>query len=139
MITIRQEQINEATEWEQRLAEGGCNLNDALFMCMASGAPISVYMRQMFDQAISRYNDGEFDDLAEAFGIAMSKRSKQAIQKWDLQRKVYTVVELYGEQGFAKTNPSHYDNTAFHKAAEAFNKSPSHIYDRYREACKQLR
>ena len=137
-MNITQQQIEQSREWEQRFAEGKCNLNEALYMCMASGAPISTYMRQQYDKAVSDYCEGKHKDLAEAFGIEMKQGAKRAMKTLDLQRKVAVVVEIYSEQGFPKTNPSHYDGTAFHKAADVLHKSPSHVYDLYREAQKQL-
>ncbi len=135
-MKITDEQIRNSQEWELRLAEGKCNLNDALYMCMASGAPISAYMLQQYSQAINSYCDGQFDDLADAFGIAMSKSSKKAMKKIDIQRKIMVIVNAFADKGFPKTNPSHFEQTAFHKAGDLINKSPSHTYDQYLEAIK---
>lgn len=138
-MKITDEQIRSSQEWELRLAEGKCNLNEALYMCMASGAPISKYMLERYDQAINEYVQGKYDDLAEPFGIEMTQHSKKAMKKIDSQRKVIDLVDLFSEQGFSKTNPNSYSDTAFHKAAEVLNKSPSHIYDLYGEGKKDMK
>jgi len=138
-MKITDEQIRNSQEWELRLAEGKCNLNEALYMCMASGAPISKYMLERYDQAINEYVQGKYDDLATPLGIEMTQRSKQAMKRIDSQHKVIVLVDLFSEQGFSKTNPISYSDTAFHKAAEVLNKSPSHIYDLYGEGKKNMK
>jgi hypothetical protein len=132
-------QIKNSQYWELLLAEGKCNLNEALYMCMKSGEPISKYMIDQFDNAITGYCRGQYDDLAEAFGIAMTKRAKQSMAAIDSQRTTIVVVDLFHEQGFSKNNPNHYQDTAFHKAAEAIAKSPSRVYELYQQGKKDLK
>lgn len=136
---MNESQAKTSRYWELLLADGKCNLNEALYMCMASGEPVSKFMMEQFDKAVTDYCHGKYDDLAEAFGIAMTKRAKQAMNAIDLQHKVIVVVDLFAEQGFNKNNPNHYSETAFHKAAEVINKSPSHTYDLYQSGKKDLK
>lgn len=131
MNTVTQEQIDQAKIWEKKLAEGGCNLNDALYMCMASGAPISANMLQRYDAAINSYTRGEYEDLAEAFGFAQSKRQKNVMLKYLKKLKVKDLVDFYSELDFKKIDPAHFEGTAFEKAGKDLGLSPTRVYDIY--------
>ena len=130
-ITVSADRIAERDDWERRYKANGCNLNEALFMCMCSGAPMTDFMISKFEEAISEYSAGKYEDLAEAFGIKESKRDKQATKKREFFYTTRNVVDYFSENGFNKTDPSQYDNTAFHKAGKALNKAPSTLFKTY--------
>ena len=130
-IIVSAEQLAIRDEWELRYKRKGCNLNEAFFMCMTSGAPMSDFMINEYDAAISDYSAGKYDDLAEAFGISESKREKQVTKKMEETHTTRNIVNYFSELGFSKTNPSSYDDTAFHKAGKLLNKAPSTLFKIY--------
>jgi hypothetical protein len=132
-ITVGPDQIRMRDEWELKLKQDVCNLSDALFMCMSSGAPMTPYLIYRFEAAIDAYQDGEVSDLAEPFGIAMAKREKNAMERLTWVSHVRFHVDSFHEQGRPKNNPSQYEDTAFHAAAKLLNRSPTQIYDTYYE------
>ena len=81
MLEVTDAQIAERDLWEQKLKLGECSLGDALFMCMASGAPASPYLIARIEGALEGYKAGAFSDLAEPFGLAMGKREKNAMAR----------------------------------------------------------
>lgn len=132
-ITVLPEQIRMRDEWELKLKQGACNLSDALFMCMSSGAPMTPYLIERFEATIHAYQYGEVADLAESFGIAMCKREKNAMERQTWVSHVRFHVDSFHAQGKPKTNPSQYEGTAFHAAADLLHRSPTQIYDTYYE------
>lgn len=132
-ITVVPDQIRMRDEWELKLKQGVCNLSDAFFMCMSSGAPMTPYLIERFEAAIHAYQYGEVADLAEPFGIAMPQREKRAMERLTWVSHVRFHVDSFHEQGKSKNNPSQYEDTAFHAAAALLHRSPTQIYDTYYE------
>lgn len=130
-LIITDEQIAIRDEWELRLKQNKCNLSDALFMCMSSGAPLTPYLLERFEGVVHAYQSGEIADLAEGFGIAMRKREKNAMERKTKVSNVRFHVDAYHEQGFSKNSPENYDDTAFHQTAKLLKMSTSQIFDLY--------
>ena len=130
-IIVSAEKVAIRDEWERSYKLKKCNLNEALFMCMDSGAPMSHFMINEFDTAISDYSAGKYEDLAEAFGIKESNRERQVTKKWLAKLSVRDLVDYFHELGHVKTDPSSYDDTAFHKAGKVLNKAPSTLFKVY--------
>ena len=130
-ITVTTEQVAERDRWERLLIEGQANLFDALIGMLATGAPATPYLLQRLTQAEIAYKDHDITDLAEAFGIAMGKREKNAMDRETWVSHVRFHVDAFHEQGFSKQDPGPFDNTAFHKAAALLHRSPSQIFDTY--------
>lgn len=110
---------------------GECSLNDAVYACLASGAPATPYILQRYEAAIRAYLKGEVADLAEPFGIAMTKRAKNAVKRLSWVSHVRFHVDAAHKQGFKLQDPSKYENTAFHTAARLLHRSPTHVFDTY--------
>lgn len=127
------EKIAQRDEWEGLLKRGDCTLDAALYMCMKSGAPFTEYLIGRYEAAIHAYQYGDVKDLAEPFGIAMGKREKNSMERETLVSHVRFHVDAFHGQGFPKQDPTYYDPTAFHKAGELLNKSPSQIFAIYYE------
>ena len=137
MIVVTDEQIAERDSWEQRLLSNECNLNVALFMCMASGAPITPYLLARYEGAIHDYQYGQTADLAEPFGIAISQRQRKAQARVTWLSHVKFHVDSYHGQGFPKTDPNYYEDTAFHKAATLLSRSVISLYEDYYDKRKR--
>lgn len=117
-------------DWKAHHLKGDISLADALhFYLQESGAP--SFLLAQYEQALQKYQDGEVSDLAEPFGIAMGKREKNAMDKETWVSHVRFHVDSFHEQGYAKQDPTSYDNTAFHKAGKLLHRSPSQIADTY--------
>ena len=138
MIVVTDEQIAERDSWEVRLQANKCSLNDALFMCMSSGAPISSYLLARYEAAIHEYQYGQATDLAQPFGLAITQKERkvQARATW-LSHLKFHVDSCY-DQGFSKQDPNHYENTAFEKAAALLNRSASSVFDDYYNKKKRV-
>src|SRR5690606_18653564 len=119
----------EAEQWRECFQDGRCELWSALAMAMLSGGPMPGFLVEAFEQAFSDYAQGKYDDLAEAFGVCMSKRSKQNLERVERQRKALYAVSFYAQQGMPLKNPSDFAGTAYHKAADALELSASYVYD----------
>lgn len=131
-ITITDEQLAERDRWEGLLMQGRCSLHEALFMCLASGAPASPYLVTRIEAAFLAYQYGGPDaDLAQEFGLAISQRERKAMDRMTWASHVRFHVDAFHEQGFSKQPPGSFDDTAFHKAAELLHRSPSQIFDTY--------
>ena len=130
-ITITAEQLKERAEWDQRLMREEITILDAIDICMALGVPASEYLRARFVGAVDAYQDRQIDDLAEAFGIGMTKRERNSENRKTLISHVRFHVDSFNEQGFSKAHPSYYDGAAFHEAARLLSLSPSYLYDLY--------
>jgi hypothetical protein len=133
MMTITQEQIDEASLWERKLAEGGCNLNDALYMIMSSGAPVPRYVLDRYEMAIDSYNNGECSDLADAFGFAHAKKTKNVMLKYLRRLHVKDLVDYYNELGHPLSTPikGSATSTAFDKVAEQLDLNAEHVIKEY--------
>jgi hypothetical protein len=131
MMTITDEQLEERRQWDLRLMRGECTLADCIDICMALGVPGSDYLRQRFNQALIEYSDGQCSDLAEPFGVAMGKREKNAWKRATWISHVRFMVDGEAEKGKPKTDPTYYEDTAFHSAAAMLGKSPHQIFDTY--------
>lgn len=138
--TIQQDQIDEAQKWERMLSEGACSLNDALYMCMASGAPISQYILDRYEAAITDYNEGVYEDLAEAFGIKQTRTQKNVLQKkWRKDLQIESLVEHYNKLGYPKSMPikGSEEKTAFDLVAEELDQNAQSIFKDYYAYQKQ--
>lgn len=131
MIQIAAEQLAERDKWERMLKLGQINLDDCLSMCMGLGVPMSDYIRQRYESAVDAYKDGKFEDLAEPFGIAMSKREKNAQTKATRISNVRFHVDAEHAKGLPKIDPSQYEATAFHAAGTLLDLSPSYVFEIY--------
>ena len=131
MILITEQQLQQRRQWDLKLMNGECTLADCIGMCMGLGVPASDYLRQRFEEAITSYSTGECADLAQPFGILMGKREKNSGERETWISHVKYMVDCEAEKGKPKTDPSHYDNTAFHSAGKILNKSPHQIFDTY--------
>ena len=56
-----------------------------------SGAPPELV--EAYYTAMTRYQDGNVDDLAEPFGLAMSQRQKNVMKKRIRDRQIFETVE----------------------------------------------
>lgn len=130
-LLITPEQLAERDLWESHLARGICSLHEALFMCLASGAPASPYLLARLEGAFYAYLDGENDDLADLFGLSMTKREKNAEKRATWVSHVRFHVDSFHDQGLSKQDPGYYAGTAFHAAAKLLHRSPSQIFDTY--------
>lgn len=123
---------SDRIDWQARFSQGQINLADAIFFYLQeSSAP--VFLIDSFHDACERYKGGEYSDLAEPFGLAMTKREKNREDRKTWVSHVRFHVDSFAEQGYPKIDPSHYDNTAFHKAGKLLCKSATQIYDTYYE------
>lgn len=129
-LLVTAEQLAERDLWERQLRLGACSLHDALFMCLASGAPASPFLIARLEGAFHAYQDGE-DDLAELFGLSMTKRQKNAQKRALWVSHVKFHVDSFHEQGLPKQDPSYYSDTAFHAAAKLLHRSPAQVFDTY--------
>lgn len=133
MIIVTKEQIEEARRWERMLYEGRCSLNDALFQCMASGAPISSNMLRQYESAITSYNKGQCTDLAESFGIAQTQSQKKVILKYLKRLKLKDLVDYYHELDYPLSRPIKGSDqmTAFDKVAIDLNLNAEYVVKEY--------
>lgn len=124
-IIITDDQLAERDRWERLLMEGKINLFDALHLMLKTGAPASTYLLDRLVQAEVAYNDGDFSDLAEAFGIALSRSEKRAMARETLRTQVKAIVTHFAEsEGYKLLNPNQHPGveSAFTKATEHLNK-----------------
>lgn len=121
----------QAKQWERRLMQGKCTIDDALSMCMALGVPVPPYVRESYERAWNTYRYEKKSDLAELLGVRITGRQQQVMETELLASHVRFLVDTFHGEGYPKTNPSNFDSTAFHKAAERVNKSPSYVFDLY--------
>jgi hypothetical protein len=130
-ITITVEQLEKRDRWEQMLMRGEVTLDDALAMQMGIGVPIGDYTRQRYASAVDACKNGDFKDLAEPFGIAMSKTNKNAEARHTRIANIRFHVDAEAEKGLPKTDPSQYPGTAFEAAGELLDMAPSYIFELY--------
>lgn len=117
-------------KWKEAYLRGDITLADALhFFLQEADAP--NFLLGAYEEAQQKYQDGEVSDLAEPFGIAMTKREKNAEDRKTWVSHVRFHVDAYADQGFPRTDPGKYDGTAFHKAGKLLSRSPSQIFDTY--------
>lgn len=124
-------------DWKAHYLKGDISFADALhFYLQESGAP--AFLLAGYEQALSEYQNGKggkimdkVKDLAEPFGIAMEQKEKKEMNQQTRLSHIRFHVDAFHEQGFAKRDPSKYDDTAFHKAGKLLHKSPSTIFDDY--------
>lgn len=117
-------------DWKKSYLQNDISFADALYFYLKeSGAP--NFLLAKYEQALSAYQDGEVSDLAEPFGVAMKKREKNAMERATWVSHVQFHVDAFNDLGFPKTDPTHYDDTAFHKAGELLKRKPSTIFDTY--------
>lgn len=131
-MNITAEQIAERDTWEQHLMQGRCTLEQALMMVLHIGAPASPYLVTRMEQAFMAYNDGDCDDLAEAFGCAENQRSKQRMVHETTRSNVKFHVQSFIEQGYPILNPNTnpHSESAFTKTANLLkNVSASTAFD----------
>ncbi|AUN94981.1 hypothetical protein [Pseudazoarcus pumilus] len=133
-ITIPDKIIAEAQRWELRYCQGQCSLFDAIWYHMHLGVPVPQLLFDAFSHAQMEYQEGKFSDLAEPFGVAMTKREKNRWKRVPDLSNIRFHVDGASQKGFPKTNPSYYENTAFHQVAELTGLSPQHIFDLYYKA-----
>ncbi len=131
MMTITDKQLEERHQLDLGLMCGKYTLTDCIDICMALGVPGSDYLRGRFLQALREYSDGQYSDLAEPFGVAMGKREKNAEKRATWISHVRFMVDAEAEKGKPKTDPTYYEDTAFHSAAAMLGKSPHQIFDTY--------
>lgn len=119
-------------DWKKAYLQADISFADALHgYLQESGAP--DFLLKKYEKALNMYQEGEVSDLAEPFGIAMKKREKNAMERATWVSHVKFHVDAFHEQGFPKTNPTYYDDTAFHKAGKLLCRSPSQIFDTYHD------
>lgn len=135
-MQITAEQLAERDAWELALKTGKCTLHEALFMCLSSGAPATPYLLERLERAFASYVRGDCADLAEPFGLSLSKREKNSVRSEVAKGHIRRLVEDFHARGFPLTNPEQYPNTvtAFHKAAELCDKAVSTVFDVWRKA-----
>lgn len=86
----------EKFDWLASFRKGHTNLVDAIgFYLAETAAPADL--RAAYEQALITYLDGDASDLAEPFGIALSKRQKNAVSKELNDRLIYETVEALAE------------------------------------------
>lgn len=79
-------------DWLASFRLGKMTLADALFFYLTeTGAHHDLL--SAYSKALSDYQDGEYSDLAEGFGIAMSQRQKNKIKKSISDREIRRLVE----------------------------------------------
>jgi hypothetical protein len=67
-------------DWLASFRKGDTNLAHAIgFFLKESRAPEDL--RTAYEWALIKYTDGEIDDLAEAFGIQMTKKEKMPYRR----------------------------------------------------------
>lgn len=131
-MVIAAEQVAERDRWERLLVEGKANLFDALIGMLSTGAPATPYLLQRLTQAEIAYKDHAIEDLAEAFGIAMSKSEKNAMNRQTILVNVRHVVDAMHEKGMRLAPPTYYEeNNAFCAVAGVLGCSATHLYDLY--------
>ena len=111
--------------WLQRFHEGKCGLADLIFFTMQSGAPANQQIFDLYAKALADYDAG--GDIEDLLGLNRVKGT--IVKKWELKSKITNLIE---DSKKPKTDPSYYDNTAFHEAGEIVHLSPSRVYDIYR-------
>ena len=119
------EQEIERDSWLRRFYEGKCGLADLIFFTMQSGAPASPQVLELYAKALTDYEQG--GDIEQLLGLHRVKGT--TIKKWDIRSRVLNLVE---DSKLPKSDPSYYENTAFHEVADKICLSPSRVYDIYR-------
>lgn len=134
-MKITGKQLAERNKWERLLKQEQCSLHEALFMCLASGAPATPYLLERLERAFASYARGDCADLAEPFGLLLSKREKNSVRADVARGHVKWLIGEFHAKGFPLTNPEQYPDTvtAFHKAAELCEKSVSTVFDIWRK------
>ena len=123
-------QTDPTIDWNAKFMAGEINLADAIYFHLhKSGAP--QFLIDSFLDACEKYKDGDYSDLAEPFGLAMTKREKNREDRKTLVSHVKFHVDSFHEQGYPKTDPTLYSDTAFHKAAELLRWKVSRVFDIY--------
>lgn len=119
------DKIKERDIWLQRFHEGKCNLADLIFFTLLSGAPANQQIFDLYAKALTDYEAG--GDIEELLGLSRVKGT--IVKKWELKSKITNLIE---DSKRPKTDPTIYDNTAFHEVGEIVHLSPSRVYDIYR-------
>jgi len=129
--------------WEQRYLLGRWTLLEAMTQYMLEGKPVPARLVEAFLAAQMRYQspDGSvgnigdrqrIDDFAEPLGIAMTQREKRELARRLEVMQVRRLVDSIREgTGKPMTNPSAFEDTAFHEAGKKLHMSPSHVHDIY--------
>lgn len=119
------EQEQERDLWLRRFYEGKINLADLIFFTLQSGAPANREIFDLYAKALTEYDAG--GDIETLLGLHQVKGT--TVKRWELKAKVTNLVE---DSKKPKTDPSCYDNTAFHEVGKKVHLSPSRVYDIYR-------
>lgn len=124
MIPITAEQIAERDKWEKLLMDGTISLFDALYMMLATGAPATPYLLDRLTQVDVAYKAGEFSDMAEALGCALSASEKRAMERRTLRRGVKYMVQDEADNGYPLLNPNQHPDveSAFTRVAGMMSK-----------------
>jgi hypothetical protein len=132
-ITVTVEQIQKRDFWIQKLMAGQCTLNEALYMCMASGAPFTPYLIQEYERAFMAYQYGEKKDLAEAFGYPITGRDRQNQRNHTRALAIFEAIA--GNTTLARLPPDIDDaqKSVFAHVGKKFNLSSSRVEEIFYE------
>jgi len=106
-------------------------LADFLLATLHSGAPASPLLVELVERAFLDYQDGCTKDLADAFGVRTSQKSRRAVATVVRVNDVRRWVDEFHAQGFKKQDPGSYEDTAFHRAGTLLHRSPGQIFNIY--------
>lgn len=125
------ERIACRDQWAKWFVEGSASLADFLLATLHSGAPASPLLVELVERAFLDYQDGRTKDLADAFGVKISQKSRRAVATVVRVNDVRRWVDEFYAQGFKKQDPGSHEDTAFHKAGALLHRSPEHLFNIY--------
>jgi hypothetical protein len=105
-------------DWLASFRKGHTNLADAIgFYLAETNAPPDL--RAAYEQALIEYTDGKVKDLAGPFGIILTDRDRQGVNKWSKESLIMQVVDGFAAQGAAKSRGRKgIEKTAFELASD---------------------
>lgn len=102
--------------WMASFRKGTTNLADAIaFYLVETGAPAEL--REAYNHALYRYQAGDVEDLGVSFGMMPDKETKKLYKDTEKYVLIRMAVDNIPRK-YKRNDPSKYENTAFHKAAE---------------------
>lgn len=137
-ITITESQIRLRDLWIQKLINGECTLNEAIFMCMCSGAPFSQYLIDEYERAFMAYQYGEEKNLARAFGAEISDNERRKQRTYDRDLAIYYAIEANETLPKLPAEDANYENSIFHSLANEYKTSTSNVKNIYYKMKKHI-
>ena len=113
-------------------------LAHTMLLFMAEIAEFPAGVRKAFRDAVRDYETGFLDDAGFIKALGLDSANTKGQRYREFRRElVPALVEQVAKRGKPKTDPSYFEDTAFHVVAKGFaaagiDMSPTTVYDIYR-------